>query len=926
MFMINLRIILVTLFFLFITACSPADIQNQISSAEKSFAEKEYRRAVIILKSLIAEHPENIKARHLLGEVYLIVSDGDAAEKEFNKYIEYGGKDVDIALKLARASLMQNKPERVMEILTDDAEQVIASKNQFHTLQGQAFLAQNMLSLAIKSFEKALLINKDTPEAIVGLAQIELVGNKTKLALSRLKKLTKSHSQFAKGWFVLGQAYTQNKQVSRAFDAFEKSAKIYGEKSYGPDALSARFTYINKLIARKKLDQAEREVELLERSYVNHPLVYYISGLYLHNKKQYDLAEGKFHKALKLSENHMPSFLMLGAVNYAKGRYEQANKYLTQYVSETSNNSSAKKMLASTQIMLNRKNDALSVLKTVPEEDQDAETLAMFGQLALTSGFSNLAVSSLQKAVEKKPDDEQLKSALAAAYLKKGEFSNAIKELNKLSGTEKEKSSYLLIDAYLNNRDFVNARRQAMSLMRENPGDTKAITSIGVVEMVSGNMVKAREYFDKAVAVSAVVFTPAMIHLAKIDFIEGKLADAEERLHKVLEEDSVNLQALLGLMQIASKRGEHKKAVSWLKQAYQNSKNALAPSILLASLYLNTGEIENAVKVLESAVKSHPASIKAGLLLARAYRLSRKSVQALAIYTDMIAKEPRLITAYIEKADTLMVMKRYDQAKVTIKDALELYPDTFQLKSVLGLIEFKEGNLQSAIDIAREIQQNKKGAIAGYVLEGDVRQYQKKFKKAQQSYLKAFQINDGMQIIYRLANAYRRGGEPDKAIDILEKRLLDIPKDVSLMVYLAETYLRQKKYNRAIGLYERILKENPKHLVSLNNLANLYIDTELSKALEFAQRAYAVDSNNPDIQDTLGWAYIKNNSAEKGLSVLEQASKGSDSPTIQYHYAVALKKTGQNNQARKVLIKLLKTEKFFPEREDAVLMLDKLGR
>ena len=62
---------------------------------------------------------------------------------------------------------------------------------------------------------------------------------------------------------------------------------------------------------------------------------------------------------------------------------------------------------------------------------------------------------------------------------------------------------------------------------------------------------------------------------------------------------------------------------------------------------------------------------------------------------------------------------------------------------------------------------------------------------------------------------------------------------------------------------------------------------------------------------------------DKGRGLLKQAmQKLPDVPEVQYHYAVALLKSGEKTEARKLLNQLLQSEGSFAGREDIPALLE----
>ena len=84
---------------------------------------------------------------------------------------------------------------------------------------------------------------------------------------------------------------------------------------------------------------------------------------------------------------------------------------------------------------------------------------------------------------------------------------------------------------------------------------------------------------------------------------------------------------------------------------------------------------------------------------------------------------------------------------------------------------------------------------------------------------------------------------------------------------------------------------------------------------------------SPQTADTLGWIMTNAGNAATGVALLRQANaEASTDPRVQYHYAVALKHTGQKDEAVKLLNAVVAVKGDFQEKTDAQKLLDEMGK
>src|SRR5690606_1548377 len=113
--------------------------------------------------------------------------------------------------------------------------------------------------------------------------------------------------------------------------------------------------------------------------------------------------------------------------------------------------------------------------------------------------------------------------------------------------------------------------------------------------------------------------------------------------------------------------------------------------------------------------------------------------------------------------------------------------------------------------------------------------------------------------------------------------------------------------------------------ILLNNLAFLYQGRDDARALELAERAHALQPDDPAVAHTLGWILVRQGEAARGLEQLARARDGlPEHASVRYHYAYALARNDRRAEARRELAALLDETRDFPETADAEALLESL--
>jgi tetratricopeptide (TPR) repeat protein len=154
-----------------------------------------------------------------------------------------------------------------------------------------------------------------------------------------------------------------------------------------------------------------------------------------------------------------------------------------------------------------------------------------------------------------------------------------------------------------------------------------------------------------------------------------------------------------------------------------------------------------------------------------------------------------------------------------------------------------------------------------------------------------------------LADHHAQQEDFETAAAAYRRYLAHRPTDAEAHFRLGVALEHSNQAEAAIDAYEQAIEIDGDRIAARNNLALMLDAAGLrAEALVVAQSAFARDSESPMVLDTLGWLYVEAERGRRGVHLLERARAGlPDDPTVAYHLAVGLRKTGRSGESRALL-------------------------
>jgi putative PEP-CTERM system TPR-repeat lipoprotein len=907
-----IRVLPVLAVALALTACNQS-AKETVKQARQNESQGQYRTALIQMKGLLKDHPDNGAAWLVLGRASLHMGSPEDAVTELGKAKKHGVPPGIVAVPLARALLVEGKSEKLLTTIKPADVRNTSNKVKLYIYRGNAYLASDKPGQAEKSYHAALRLDPDAADASVGLAKVDIARHKTSRAASRLEEIKQAHPDNPRAWLLTARMQMANKQYAKAKKSLKHALADKNGDLLPQERFMARASMAESDIRRNELKSARKTLEHLNKQAPNEPYANYLRALVAYKLKKYKVAESHLQNVLHVAPQSESAQLLLGAVGYAEGRYGQAQMHLSSVIGRDPHNKKARKILALTLYKAGQTDQAIQVMRpAIGKHYSKARLLAM-----LSAAANDPMSSGHYGGPEPKNETERLKFARQA--LMAGKPRSAVSLLQNAPRPEKGgkadyKHARLFIIALLRQGDTDKAIAKSRALIKAHPDDAEPRVLLGGSLVVAGKADKAKAQFNKALEADPHNLL-ARMSLARLAFSAHHYKTAADDYHAVLKSHPKYARSIVGLARTEDARGHQDKALALVEKARKVDPKAVAPRLLLVRYYSARHKPKKALDIAEEAADIAPDSGLVMNTLGITQLAAGDKDAAIDSFTKAVKAKPHSASFRTNLARAEIAQKQFADAGDNLQEVVNHHPRYVPAVSLYALTQLQSGRMFEALALARGLRDT--NPTVAYTLEGDLDVLDKQYDDAVSAYQQALKHKKSQALMMKLlaaANAAGKGGVDQTALAWLQKH----PKDGALRSALGDYYMSLDQNDKAMTQYQKVFSHYPHNVAVLNNIAWLYSLRQDPKALNFARKAHKLAPKRAQITDTLGWALLQSGHGTEAVDTLSTAAKQAPkSASIRYHLASALARTGQKSKARKILKKLLASNDKFAERDAA---------
>lgn len=835
-----------------LTGCSknPAELQKKyMASGLDYLAKGKNNESIIEFQNLLKINPKSAAGHFYLGEGYKAKGWITDALLQFRQASELDPTYLPPHLEIARYEVNSAQwPAVLPEVQT--ILKLSPSDPEGWTFKGQRNLALGDTTKAQAALTHALEIKPDFTPAVVAMGDLELALNQPDKAKEFYQKALSKTPDNSRGWIGLGKVAERQGQKDEALANYKKAVSV------SPTNIRSSIILANYLAKEGHLNQAIAQLQLLSKGHTDIRIPLKIA--------EYDTLLNKNDEAIALlrpyGQQKVPIvelYFVLAKAYEQSGNKQKALENVDKLMALKFDNQSI--LMAASNIELREGNptEALKILSTLKDSEKNLPGYWLSRSTAeLELGHRGKALSELEDATSKYPENIPLKLALANAYSANQKPSRAMSVLNDILSKNPDNTQAIVRKAGL----LAQAKGlpAAISFLKASTISypNNQTLEVSYIQALSGNkeinkaIQSARDYLQAHPSDQTMELLIAGLHLQ-----EGKTQKGQSELKAIISSNPKALTAITTLANLDLGQKHFPEAESLFRQAI-----AIAPDN--SALYTSLGETlraENQQQAAEAAYQKaleiNPNQPLALLELSQSEISAGETPRAIIHLTPLLKLNfPPPQQADVQWLWGIASMQEgeYPRAERALVKATELAPGNFTYHESLGDLWAAEGDFSKAdkelskaysLDPQNTLIRIKRDWIALNLQKGKVDP-----KKIQTVVNEASQFRKDNPKDQTAAMIEARGdamlGKSDEAMKVFDSVLSINPDNSQAILGKSGILVSQKHVNQARTLVGHLLTDHPNNVQA--NLMLAGIDLQTNNIQDEASRLETVNHQRPN--------------------------------------------------------------------------------
>jgi tetratricopeptide (TPR) repeat protein len=656
--------------------------KRYLESGNRYFDRGKYKEASMMYRNALKKDPRYGEGYYRLGLTLLKVGDAGGAFRSFLRALDLlppGAETNDTSTKLTDLYLngyvadQRHAAEAEVQLREFLKRPKVTPFDKLR-VEGYIYWRNGDLDNTLLKFKAANDVRPMDGNLILAYSQVLIAKGRFDEANQLAMDLIAKRKDFGPIYDILYIEYIRRNLPTEA----ENIRKLKADNN--PKILEFRLQLAAHYYQLKRPDEASRIVEATLADKPTFPNAREKAGDFYVMFRDYDKAIGYYRGGLNGSkEEWLILQRKIADVLIAQGRRDEAlalvdKQILKQYPADPV----ALAMRATLWLELGDRaqlREAISGLETaVGKQPQNALMRFNLGRAYLTKGDVDQARTQFKAAVDTRPDYVAPRQALIDIHLRKGEYALALQMADEtLSYAQGDLPTRLLRSQALQGIGKIDdARNDLQIILKQSPNSAEAMFSLGLLELNVKNYPAATRAFEQC-----------------------------------LKSSENNHPCVVGAAEVYAKQQQYDKAIEFLSAEVKKNPDRRELRLALANTTVLAGKYEAAAGLFSAMLSKEPENADLHLRLAETSRLMGKTDVAIEHFRRVQQLQPKNADAAVWLAILLHQTGREAEAKQHYLEALQIQPDNpMALNNLAWMIADQGGDLDVALTYAQRAIQN----------------------------------------------------------------------------------------------------------------------------------------------------------------------------------------------------------------------------
>jgi tetratricopeptide (TPR) repeat protein len=676
--------------------------QKYLESGQQFFQQKDYRKALIQFSNAAQVDPNFAQAHYELGETFLKLQDGNRAFRELSRAVELDPNLDQARLDVANLLMASRQPEDLKQA-KEHLDLLLAKQpNNPDVLEAWAnfYAAQGNVPAAMQEMQKTIAADPNRSQSYLNMGLLQLRASQPDQAEASFKKAADVAPKSMSALLALGGFYQSQHRFPEAEQQFQKAISS-DLKDPAPRAALVRV-----MMAEGKRAEAESFLKETKTALPDNPEGYRMLGDFYFATGDVDKATAEY--ATLFSEHPRDPLLKKNYIQLLilKGRLDEATKLNDQILK--TNPRDVEGLVYRGQIQLAQGNPGGAVSSLQDALQSDPNNPVAHYQLGLAfdqQHNDDRAQAQWKEAIHLQPNMPEAQRALGALQMRHGDHEGLLQTAQQLIDSQPQAADGFLMRAVveINRQKLPEAEADLHKAMDLAPAAAAPYVQMGAVRLLQKKFTEAEKFSQQALdkdPSSSDALSILMTAYIKDKQPDKAIAAANEQIAK--SPNNSNFYDLLGTG-LAETRKDLKDADAALHKAVELDKNNRDALIKLGRLQVAEGNANQALATYLQSAKDNPHEPAFCILAGELYEAQQQWDQAKGMYQQALNIQSDSPTASNNLAYLMLQHGgNVDVALAMAQTARRGAPDSANFADTLGWAYYQKGVYQSAINLFQE--------------------------------------------------------------------------------------------------------------------------------------------------------------------------------------------------------------------------------